>query len=95
MIERIGLVAHWLDAWLREHMGRAYTATLGVGLVIGIIATLDGLGAAVHSGVSVFKIAGVVLFQTGLLINQLAQFHDYRQERRQRRAARKGKPTDG
>ena len=92
MLERIGLLAHWLDAWLREHMGRAYAAVLGVGLVVGIVATLEGLGQALHSGVSMLRIAGLVLFQSVLLVNQLAQFHDYRQERRQLRAARRGPP---
>ncbi len=91
MISTLGAAAHWLDAWLREHLGRAYAATLGVGLVIGIIASLDGLGKAIGSGVDVLRIAGMVLFQLVLLTNQLAQFHDFRQERRQRRAARRGK----
>jgi len=74
---------------MREHLGRSYTAILGAGLVLSIISTLHGLGQAIGSSTSVLKIFAVVLFQLALLINQLGQFHDYRQERRLRREARR------
>lgn len=92
----IGVViraAHAIDAWLRLHLGRAYTITLGVGLVYGIIASVRGLSHAVGSNTSILKIVGMVLFQLALLINQLGQFHEYRQERLRRRAARKPPPN--
>jgi len=89
----IGLVArgaYWLDAWMREHLGRPYFAVLGAGLVYGIIASVFSLSHAMQSSASVVKILAMVLFQLALLINQLAQFHGYRQERRSRREARRG-----
>lgn len=92
MISTLGLWAHWLDAWPRTHFGRAYAAALGTGLVIGIIATVEELGKAISSGVDVLKLAGLVLFQGVLLVNQLAQFHDFRQEVRQRREERRKGP---
>ena len=93
MIEYIGRGAAWLDAWLREHMGRAYSGVLGVGLVLGIGASFDALSHAMSSGTSIAKLVGMVLFELALLVNQLAQFHEFRQERRQRRAARRGGGT--
>ncbi|HEY5071457.1 MAG TPA: hypothetical protein VII63_05435 [Caulobacteraceae bacterium] len=84
----IGLItrgADRLDAWLHLHLGRTYTVILGAGLVFGIIASLRGLGQAMGSGTSVVRIVATVVFQLALLVNQLAQFHHYRQERRARR----------
>ncbi len=92
MIETVGRIAVLIDAWLREHVGRAYSGILGVGLVLGLIATFSELGKELGSGVSVLKIAGLVAFQAVLLINQLAQFHDYRTQRKQRRAERRAPP---
>jgi len=88
MIRLITRGAHQLDAWLRLHLGRPYTVALGVGLVYGIIASVRGLGQAIHSSTGVLEIAVMVLFQLALLINQLGQFHDYGEERRRRKAAR-------
>ena len=85
--------AHWLDAWLREHMGRAYAGILGLGLGLGIATNIQSLSHAMGSGVNILKIGGMVLFELVLLVNQLAQLHEYRQERRQRRAARKSRAT--
>jgi len=54
-----------------------------------IVASLRGLGHAMGSSPDILKIAGLVAFQLILLVNQLAQFHDYRQEAKARRAARR------
>jgi len=81
--------AHWLDAWLRQHIGRAYAGILGAGMAASIVASLRGLGHAMGSSPDILKIAGLVAFQLILLVNQLAQFHDYRQEAKARRAARR------
>jgi hypothetical protein len=94
MIEFITRGAHQLDAWLHRHVGRSYTAILGAGLVFGIIASVRGLGHAMGSSTSVLRILATVVFQLALLVNQLGQFHDYRQERRQRREARR-RPPEG
>jgi hypothetical protein len=89
MIGFVARGAHWLDAWLRQHLGRPYLALLGAGLVYGIIASVFSLGHAMHSRASVLKILAMVLFELALLINQLGQFHEYRQDRRSRREARR------
>jgi hypothetical protein len=89
MISFITEGAHRLDGWLRERLGRSYSAILGAGLVLGIISTLHGLGQEVGSGANILKIVGIVLFQLVLLINQLSQFFEYRQERRVRREERR------
>lgn len=89
MIQTLLQASHWLDAWLREHLGRPYLAILGVGLVFGIIATFGELGHEISSGASILKLGFLIAFQVALLINQLAQFHDYREERRQRREAKR------
>ncbi|HZK98430.1 MAG TPA: hypothetical protein VFC47_00895 [Caulobacteraceae bacterium] len=88
MIRLIIHGAHWLDTWLRDHLGRAYTATLGAGLVIGIIATVHGLASSFATTTNVLKIIAVAAFQLALLINQLAQFHEYREDRLRRREER-------
>ena len=75
MISFITEGAHRLDGWLRERLGRSYSAILGAGLVLGIISTLHGLGQEVGSGANI--------------LNQLSQFFEYRQERRVRREERR------
>ncbi|MBS0412166.1 MAG: hypothetical protein JSR86_19755 [Proteobacteria bacterium] len=94
MIETVLKASSALDAWLREHLGRPYLAALGVGLVLGIIATVQQLVEDIGSD-SVLKLSLFVVFQAALLVNQLAQFHDYRQERRQRRADKAARAADG
>jgi hypothetical protein len=88
MISELMRGAHWLDAWLREHLGRPYIALLGVGLTAGIIADLKDVGQVIGSSVGLLKVGALVVFQLALLVNQLAQFHDYRQERQRRREKR-------
>jgi Zn-dependent protease with chaperone function len=80
MIGFVARGAYRLDAWLRQHLGRPYIA---------LIASVFGLSHAMQSGVSVLKLLAMVLFQLALLINQLGQFHEYRQDRRSRREARR------
>jgi hypothetical protein len=87
MIETVLKASSALDAWLREHLGRPYLAALGVGLVLGIIATVRELVDDIGSE-SVLKLLLFVAFQAALLVNQLAQFHDYRRERQERKAAK-------
>jgi len=35
--------AHWLDAWLKERLGRIYNIVLGLGLGLGISAAVNDL----------------------------------------------------
>ena len=88
MIRELTRLAHRLDAWLREHLGRPYTVILAIGLVYGIIASMKALIHEAESRFDVFKLVTAVVFQLALLINQLAQFHEYRQEREARKARR-------
>ena len=81
--------AHWLDAWLKEHLGRLYNVVLGAGLGLGISAAIASLVKEFNAGVDAWKLAGLIGFQALLLLNQLAQLRDFREERRQRRAARR------
>jgi hypothetical protein len=81
--------AHWLDAWLKEHLGRVYNIVLGMGLGLGISAAVNSLVKELGAGVGVWKLAGLIGFQAVLLLNQLAQLRDMREERRLRRAARR------
>ena len=80
--------AYELDAWLKQRLGRPYTAILGVGLTLGIIATVKSLKVAIETGHNPYVLAGTVVFEAALLINQLAQFHEYRQHVRARRRAK-------
>jgi len=77
--------AYRLDAWLKERVGRPYTAILGVGLTLSIAATTQNLSDAIEHGRSPVVLAGTVVFEVALLINQLAQFHEYREHVRARR----------
>jgi len=88
MIATILKFSSVLDAWLREHIGRPYLGALWVGLVLGIIATFQELMKDLSRHDSVVKLSLFIAFQAALLVNQLAQFHDYREERRRRREAR-------
>ena len=81
--------AHWLDAWLKEHLGRVYNAVLGLGLGLGISAAITSLSKEFGAGASAWKLGGLIAFQALLLLNQLAQLHEFRQQVRARRAARR------
>ncbi|MGA0600960.1 hypothetical protein ACO2Q3_09670 [Caulobacter sp. KR2-114] len=88
MIATILKLSSALDAWLREHIGRPYLAALGVGLVLGIVAAFQDLMKDLGRHDSVVKLSLFIAFQAALLVNQLAQFHDYREERRRQREAK-------
>ncbi|HUO12250.1 MAG TPA: hypothetical protein VMU37_05785, partial [Caulobacteraceae bacterium] len=83
-----------LDQWLKEHIGRPYTIILGSSLATGIVVTAQNLthllsGPNKPSLANLGVILGTGLVQVALLINQLAQFHEFRQYVRDQRAARK------
>ena len=81
--------AHWLDAWLKQHLGRIYNAILGLGLGLGISAAVNTFAKEIGQGASVWKLGGLIGFQAVLLLNQLAQLREFRNDVRQRRAARR------
>ena len=81
--------AHWLDAWLKQHLGRVYNVVLGLGLGLGISAAINSLAKELGAGASVWKLAGLIGFQAVLLLNQLAQLREFRETVRARRAARR------
>ena len=80
--------AYEADAWLKSRLGRPYTAILGAGLSLGIVATIKSLAAAIQTGRDPLALVATVVFEAALLINQLAQFHEYRQQTRARRRER-------
>lgn len=81
--------AYALDAWLHEHLGRPYSAILGLGLVLGIMDGVRSLTQELKPTGDMWKIAFFVVFQVALLINQLGQFHEYRLARQARREAKR------
>lgn len=88
MIPTILKLSSALDAWLREHIGRPYLAALWVGLILGIIAAFEDLLKDLGRHDNVLKLSLFIAFQAALLVNQLAQFHDYREQRMRQREAR-------
>jgi len=88
MIRELAAGAHWLDHWLKIHLGRPYTAILTIGLVTSMVATVRGLQHTIASTAGLV-VVGTVAFQVVLLINQLSQFHEYREAIRIRREARR------
>jgi hypothetical protein len=90
MLTTVTRYAHWLDLWLRKHLGRPYETILAVGLVLSIGASATDLGQIVGAGGvgmkgGVVKTVAIVIFQAALLINQLAQLDEHRARRRRRR----------
>jgi len=86
--------AYALDQWLKAHIGRPYTIILGVSLAAGIAATAGNLTQLLGRSVvpSIPTVAGLLatgVVQAALLINQLAQLHEYRRYVRERRAVRR------
>ena len=94
MIRELAAGAHWLDHWLKIHLGRPYTAILTIGLVTSIVATVRGLEHSIASTAGL-AVVGSIAFQVALLINQLSQFHDYREAIRIRREARRLASQEG
>jgi|SRR5580698_3511105 hypothetical protein len=96
MLTRLTRYAHWLDLWLRRHLGRPYETILAVGLVLSIIASVTELGATIKAGeaglqIDIVKTGAVVVFQAALLINQLAQLDQHRTRRRRQRMRERDK----
>ena len=87
MLKRLAENAHELDEWLHQNVGRAYIAILGWGLVASMLASLKVLGNALSGGKSGIIPALVLVFQSALLVNQLAQWHDLRERRRRHKQA--------
>src|SRR5277367_2036514 len=90
MLSKLTRYAHWLDLWLRKHLGRPYETILAIGLVLSIGASVTNLSQIVGAGGAgmkgdIAKTAGIVIFQAALLINQLAQLDEHRARRRRRR----------
>jgi len=89
LLAKLGLRAHALDIWLHENVGRPYIAILGWGLVFSIFESLRSLGHTLSSNAdSMFgtvKVLLILAFQVGLLVNQLAQWHQHRQRHRRAR----------
>ena len=92
MLAKLSLRAHELDIWLHENVGRPYIAILGWGLVFSIFESLRALShtlAENASGVfSLVKLLLILAFQAGLLVNQLAQWHQHRQRHSRKRPGR-------
>jgi len=94
MIWQVSTWAYALDQWLKAHLGRPYTIILASSLGAGIAAAAANLGRLFDKPVtpsitSVAALVGAGVIQVVLLINQLAQLHEYRQFARERRAARR------
>ena len=87
--------AHWLDAWLKAHLGRLYNFVLGAGLGLGISAAVNELQKEIGQGAAAWKLAGLIAFQALLLLNQLAQLREFREGVRARRAARRAARRGG
>jgi hypothetical protein len=99
MFSLLGHGAQVVDLWLKTHLGRPYTYLLVFGLITGIGATVRGIEDAVGHPGDMSKIAFTVALDSVLVINQLAQLHEYAELRRTRRATRKAakeaRPGDG
>jgi hypothetical protein len=98
MLSTLTRWAHWLDLWLHRRIGRPYETILASGIALSIVASVTTLSHIVDAGGAnlrgdILKTVGVVIFQTALLINQLAQLdaHRVRRRRRRMRAQEKGR----
>ena len=86
---RFRSVTYWawrLDRWLQRQFGRPYRIVLSAGLVASISASWNALVTTIHTTTNIILIVATVLFQTLLLINQLAQLHQRRRARFRRKA---------
>jgi hypothetical protein len=74
--------AYELDIWLHEHVGRPYIAILGFGLAVSILESLRSLAHTLSGPVDslggIIKLLLVLAVQGGLLVNQMAQWHERR-----------------
>jgi hypothetical protein len=94
MFTGVATAAWTIDQWLKEHLGRPYTIILAIGLVAAISANVEGIETKVQHGGSLIAVALNVVVDAVLLVNQLAQLHEYRSAVRERRAARKAQRKD-
>jgi len=88
---RLRALTYWawrLDRWMQRQFGTPYRIVLSAGLVASISASWNALVTTIHSTTNVTLIIATVLFQTALLINQLAQLHQRRRARARRKALR-------
>jgi hypothetical protein len=83
--------ADWLDTWLKANVGWPYNTLLGIALGTGIGATVEKVQHELASPKNLAVLGVVLVFQVALLINQLAQLHQFREERRARREARRAR----
>jgi hypothetical protein len=79
-------IAWRVDQWMKEHVGRAYTVILTVGLVASLSANIRQVEAQISHAGNLAAIALTVAVDLILIVNQLAQLHEYRQARRERKA---------
>jgi hypothetical protein len=89
MLNRLAREAHSLDDWLRDHVP-LYGVILTWGLVVAILGSLRSLGRALGDASDGGGLGDTVtlVFQAALLVSQLAQWHEHREDRRRRREAR-------
>ena len=76
-----------LDQWLKHKVGRPYTMLLMAALVAGISANVRAVEQEARNTGNLIVIGFTVALDLVLLVNQLAQLHEYRQARRARKAA--------
>ena len=85
---RGAIEAAWtLDQWLKTKVGRPYTVLLTVALVTGLSANIEAAVRELSKGGNLVAIALTVGVYAILLVNQLAQLHEYRQTIRAHREA--------
>jgi hypothetical protein len=92
LLAKLSLRAHELDIWLHANVGRPYIAILGWGLFFSILDSLRSLGHTLGENAtglfSLIKLLLILAFQAGLLVNQLAQWHQHRQRHARKRPGR-------
>jgi hypothetical protein len=90
MLTNLSRRAYELDIWLHENVGRPYIAILSLGLAISMLDSVRSLAHTLSDSVNdLGDIIGLLLalaFQSGLLINQMAQWHERRMKHRRQRA---------
>ena len=85
-------ITYWawrLDRWLNRRLGAPYRIILAIGLAASISANWKALADSFRSTTSLLVTLLIVVFQTALLINQVAQVHLRRRSRMRRRALRR------
>jgi hypothetical protein len=80
-----------LDQWMKQHVGRTYTIVLMVGLVASLSANVREVEAQISHAGNLLTITLTVAVDLVLIVNQIAQLHEYRQARLERKAERKAR----